>query len=89
MQYGYQYKDLYEMTLKELTNTLKQRNEMTAYTMWKQSYLICLGIGDILSDKKSLFPTTPQEACPEMFPHKAKIKKPNCLLGKQGGNRYG
>ncbi len=78
------------MTLKELTNTLKQRNEMTAYTMWKQSYLICLGIGDILSDsRQSNFPMSPQEACPEMFPHIPVIKKPSCLTGKQGGKIYG
>lgn len=69
------------MDLKELTNSLSQRKQGLAYTMWKQAYLITLGISDLLKDvrSKSSFPKTPEEGSPELYPQKPSIKKPKFL----------
>ena len=68
---------MYSMTLKELRNTLEYRKKGLAYTMWKQAMLTTLGINDLFKDKKiarSIFPASPQDACPELYPPKPSIK---------------
>lgn len=71
------------MDLKELTNSLNRLNENLAYKIWKQSYLITLGIKDLFREKgNSEFPTTPREASPELYPPKASIEKPSFLNNK-------
>jgi hypothetical protein len=67
---------MYDMTLKELSDTLEYRKKGMAYELWKQAVLITMGVGDILKDKKSkaIFPNNPQEACPELYPPKPSLK---------------
>lgn len=69
------------MDLKELTNALSQKKQGLAYTMWKQAYLTILGVSDLLKDRnsKAMFPKTPEEASPELYPQKPSIKKPKFL----------
>lgn len=81
------------MDLKELTNALSQKKQGLAYTMWKQAYLITLGVSDLLKDgkSKSSFPKSPEEGSPELFPPKPSIKKPDFLLNnkiKLKGDEY-
>lgn len=72
------------MDLKELTNALSQKKQGLAYTMWKQAYLITLGVSDLLKDNKSksAFPKSPEEGSPELYPPKPTIKKPDFLNNK-------
>lgn len=77
------------MTVKELTGTLKQVRRVQAYSLWKQAYLITLGISDLLSDGRPNYPATPADACPELYPPKPSIKKPDTFRGKIGGKIYG
>jgi hypothetical protein len=67
---------MYDMTLKELTETLEYRKKGLAYKLWKQAELITMGVMDVLKDKKSkaIFPNNPQEACPELYPPRPSIK---------------
>lgn len=67
---------MYDMTLKELSETLEYRKKGLAYELWKQAVLITMGVSDLLKDKKSKssFPKTPQEACPELYPPKPSLK---------------
>lgn len=69
------------MTLRELTNTLKNRKQGLAYKMWKEAYLVVLGTSDLLRDKKSraMFPKSPEDASPELYPPKVTIKRPSFL----------
>lgn len=91
LKFDYRYEELYEMTLKELTNALKNKKQGLGYELWKNAYLITLGISDLLKDKKSRssFPNSPEEASPELYPPKPSIKKPDFLKGKEGGKQYG
>ena len=52
---------MYDMTLKELSETLEYRKKGLAYELWKQAVLITKGVGDLLKDKKSkaTFPNNP------------------------------
>lgn len=67
---------MYDMTLKELSEVLEYRKKGMAYELWKQATLITMGVSDVLRDKKSksIFPNSPQEACPELYPPKPSIK---------------
>ena len=58
------------MTLYELQTTLESRKRGLGYTIWKQANLITLGVSDLLKDKntRSQYPSTPQEASPELYP---------------------
>ena len=79
---------MYDMTLKELSETLEHRKKGLAYELWKQSMLITLGVADILKDKKSkaIFPESPQDACPELYPPKPRLKL-NINLNKNYNER--
>ncbi len=79
---------MYDMTLKELSDTLEYRKKGLGYELWKQAGLIMLGIGDLLKDKKSkeIFPKSPQEACPELYPPRPSLKI-NINLNKKYNER--
>lgn len=72
------------MTLKELSETLENRRKGLAYELWKQATLITMGVADLLKDKKSksIFPNSPSEASPELYPPKPTMKKPSFLSKK-------
>jgi hypothetical protein len=67
---------MYDMTLRELSDTLEYLKKGLAYKLWKQADLITMGVADLLKDKKSkaIFPKTPQEACPELYPPRPSLK---------------
>jgi hypothetical protein len=67
---------MYDMTLKELSETLEHRKKGLAYELWKQAELIRLSIMDCLKSKNSkfIFPNSPQEACPELYPPRPSLK---------------
>jgi hypothetical protein len=67
---------MYDMTLKELSDTLEHRKKGLAYELWKQAELIRLSIMDCLKSKnsESIFPNSPQEACPELYPPRPSLK---------------
>ena len=67
---------MYDMTLKELIDTIEYRKKGLGYELWKQSVLITMGINDLFKDKnaKSTFPKTPQDASPELYPPKPTLK---------------
>lgn len=79
---------MYDMTLKELSETLERRKKGLAYKLWKQAVLITMGVSDLLKDKKSKssFPNSPQEACPELYPPKPSLKL-NVKLNKKYNER--
>ena len=88
MELGLKHNEMYDMTLKELSDTLENRKKGLGYELWKQAGLIMLGIGDLLKDKKSkeIFPKSPQEACPELYPPKPSLKL-NINLNKKYNER--
>ncbi len=79
---------MYDMTLKESSDTLENRKKGLAYELWKQAVLITMGVSDLLKDKKSKskFPESPQEACPELYPPKPSLKV-NINLNKKYNER--
>jgi hypothetical protein len=79
---------MYDMTLKELSEVLEHRKKGMAYELWKQAVLTTMGVADLLKDKKSkaVFPSNPQEACPELYPPKPSIKI-NVNLNKKYNER--
>lgn len=81
LQLGYLYKDLYEMDLKELENTLEQRKKGLAYKLWKQANL------NTFVNRPDLFPNTPQDACPELYPPPKTYKMPEFLKKDKKGRR--
>lgn len=64
------------MTVKELIKTLEMRRKGLAYKMWKSANLN----GASVASKN--YPSTPEEACPELYPPKASIRMPNFLKEK-------
>lgn len=66
------------MTFKELIDTLMARRKGLAYRMWKEAHLIAWAT----MGKK--YPQTPQDASPELYPPKPRIKMPEMLLRKKG-----
>ena len=75
MQRGYKYSELYEMTLKELKNSLKEANKGLAYTMWKQAVINASMFG-----KNA--PENPEKASPELYPPKKTYKMPEWMMKK-------
>lgn len=65
------------MTVKELLNTLEQRKKGLAYRIWREANLIGLAFND-----SSKYPSSPEEAMPELFPPKVSIKMPDFLKEK-------
>ena len=63
------------MDLKELNNTMQQRNIGLAYEIWR---LASLTRHPFVKD----FPRSPEEACPELYPPTNSIKMPDFLLEK-------
>jgi hypothetical protein len=76
LEIGLNYDEMYDMTLKELSDTLEHRKKGLGYELWKQAVLMVDGIREALRDKKttSKFPVTPQDACPELYPPKPSLK---------------
>lgn len=76
LEIGLRYEEMYEMTLRELSETLEYRKKGMSYEFWKQAELIRVAVMDLLKDKrsKSIYPNTPQEACPELYPPKPSLK---------------
>lgn len=78
LEFDFRYSELYEMTFKELIDTLMARRKGLAYRMWKEAYLISWAT----MGKK--YPQTPQDASPELYSPKPRIKMPEMLLRKKG-----
>ena len=79
---------MYDMTLGELIETIKHRKMGLGYELWKQAALITMGVADLLKDKKgkAIFPNTPQEASPELYPPRPSLKL-NVKLNKKYNER--
>lgn len=75
LQRGYKYSELYEMTLYELENALKEANKGLAYTMWKQAVLTISMLG-----KNA--PNNPEKGSPELYPPKKTYKMPEWVRKK-------
>ena len=75
VELGYLYKDLYEMTLKELEETFINRRKGLGYEVWR---LASLTRSPLIKN----FPSTPEEACPELYPKKEGIRMPSFLMEK-------
>lgn len=88
LEIGLKHDEMYDMTLKELSETLEHRKKGLGYELWKQADLIRISVIDVLRDKKSkaIFPNTPQEACPELYPPKPSLKI-NVSLNKKYSER--
>lgn len=71
------YKDLYEMDMNELYNTLVNRRKGLAYELWRQAELN----RGVLA-KPEEFPQTPEEGCPDLYPPKKTYKMPDFLKKK-------
>ena len=72
---GYLYKDLYEMTLYELDNTLEKRKMFIGYEIYRLASLT-------RSPFVKNFPSTPKDACPELYPIEKGIPMPDFLKEK-------
>ena len=72
LEFDFKYDDLYDMTIKELIDTLVARRKGLAYRMWRQASLYGMTFA------KS-FPKTPEKATPELFVKKG-IPMPDFLL---------
>lgn len=75
LELGYLQLDLYDMTLKELEDTLINRRKGIAYEIWRLASLT-------RSPLAKNFPNGPKEACPELFPIEKGIKMPDFLVEK-------
>jgi hypothetical protein len=72
MERGYKLEELYNMTLKELRNSLKSINKGLSYKIYKQALLINQAIAGKL-------PRTHEEANPELFPRKKSYVMPDWI----------
>lgn len=70
------------MTVRELIDTLESLRKNSAFTLWKQAYLIGVAFGG----KK--YPQNPEEAVPEYFP-KPSIPMPDFLQEEWAKQKYG
>ena len=82
MEFDFNYDQLYEMTVKELIDTLVAKRKGLGYRIWKQAYMISwavMGKG---------FPKTPEKASPELYQisTKPRIKMPPNLLKEHLNN---
>lgn len=89
LKLGYLYDELYEMTIKELSDTLTMKKQGLAYELWKSAYLTTLGISDLLKGKndKSNFPMSVESASPELFPKPVTIEMPEVLRSDKRGRK--
>ena len=69
------YKDLYDMTITEINDTIENRQRGKAYDLWKQAEIIARMVS------KEPY-KTPEEACPELYPPKKAYKMPEFLKDK-------
>lgn len=76
LKFDLTYEQMYKMTIRELLKTLEQRKKGLAYKMWKTANLT----GTSIAGKE--FPSTPEEASPELYPPKVSIKMPDFLKEK-------
>ena len=72
---GYLYKDMYEMTLKELDDTIEKRKMFIGYEIYRLASLT-------RSPFVKNFPASPKEACPELYPIQKGIPMPEFLREK-------
>ena len=70
MQRGYKYNELYDMTLKELRDSIEQANKGLAYVLFRDKTLLNQALVGKLK-------RTPEEALPELFPPKKTYKMPD------------
>lgn len=75
LELGYLYKDLYEMTIKELESTIINRRRGLAYEIWRLATFVH-------SPLVKNFPNSPKEAMPELFPQEKGIPMPDFLKEK-------
>ena len=75
IELGYLYKDLYEMTLQELVDTLEFRRKGLAYEIYRIASLCH-------SPFIKNFPSSPKEAIPELFPIEKGRPMPDFLKDK-------
>lgn len=75
LKLGYLYRDLYDMTIIELDETLTNRKKGLAYEIWR---LASFTRSPFIKD----FPSSPKEAMPELFPVEKGIKMPDFLKEK-------
>ena len=73
LEFEFTYEQLYDMTIRELFDTLVARRKGLAYRMWKEAYLTAWAV----MGKK--FPKKPKEASPELFPKPKAIEMPENL----------
>lgn len=78
-EYGLSYFEMYEMTVKELADTLIANRKGFGYRAWKQAYLTAWAV------MGKNFPKSPEKASPELFAEQKKktIKMPDNLLKKE------
>ena len=69
------YKEMYELDLDELINTIQEKQKGLAYQIWRLASLT-------RSPFVKNFPETPQEACPELYPKPKGIPMPDFLKEK-------
>jgi hypothetical protein len=77
LEYNLTYDQLYEMTVSELIDTLIARRKAKGYELWKQAYLISWAV------MGKNYPKTPEEASPELYQSKKRIKMPPNLLRRE------
>jgi len=75
LQYDCLYKDLYEMTMKELEQTLESKRKGLAYRIWRLATFTH-------SPFVQNFPNSPKEAMPELYPIEKGIPMPDFLKEK-------
>ena len=75
LKFDLQYKDLYEMTLKELESTLENKRIGLAYKIWRLATLTH-------SPFVQNFPNNPKDAMPELYPIEKGIPMPDFLKEK-------
>lgn len=76
----YKLNELYDMTLKELDMSLENKKLGLAYRIWKDGML-----GQWLEE----YPSTPEEASPELYPAQPTIKMPDFLKDKKFTRKNG
>lgn len=72
---GYKFNELYDMTLKELRETLRNVNKGLAYSLYQSALLTGLAFCGKL-------PKSPEEAMPELYPPKKTYKMPDWMKRK-------
>ena len=73
MEFDLTYEQMYDMTFKELLDTLLARRKGLSYRMWKGAYLTAWAV----MGKK--YPKSPKEASPELHPKPKTIEMPENL----------